>query len=97
MEKISLLYQRYTKEQFATLSDGLHAWRYTGKVLPEGLVITRYLGNQWGLEELMFQTIAPYLANNASIHCMSRQKYWVYTFLNGKMKTTIGDFDQAYH
>lgn len=85
----------YTKpcpdKGFHSLKDAFKAWRYDIKEQSEGLHVQRFLGNQWGSDEVLFYTIAPFVHQKASIYCVSYSgESWVYHFDNGDITEDIG-------
>ncbi len=85
----------YTKpcpaQGFNTLKEAFNAWRYDINEQGNGLHVHRFLGKQWGCDEVLFHTIAPFVSRPASVHCVSYSgESWVYHFDKGNITEGVG-------
>lgn len=80
------------KGGFPFLVDAFEEWRYDAHENKNGDVqIDYFAAEKWGNDEILYETIAPFLSKNAKIYCTgSNNEHWKYTFKNGKMKSSSG-------
>ncbi len=76
----------------AHLVRALTAWRYESVLLESGRIqLNRFTGTRWGCDEMLFQTLAPYLEDNGKVHCLAGRDYWTYLFHQGQITIITGE------
>ncbi len=81
-----------SEDGFASLVDALAAWNYASTKKEDGSVeISEYVGEKWDYDELLFQTIAPFVENGGEIRVQGEDgKLWRYLFVGGKIRRQEG-------
>jgi len=75
---------------FKTLEKAFFFWRYLLKDEGDVSHVSKFFGNRWGFDEILFNTIAPFVNDGATIHCLSEDNYWSYIFQDGAAVLVTG-------
>lgn len=75
---------------FVNLQDAFDAWRYETRNSNGDIKVERFSGEKWGDDELLYNTIAPFVSNGNIYVCGEDDEHWKYEFKDGQAKHLSG-------